>query len=604
MPNSLTVPTKMATSHSKATYEIDNLIRVRETTDAETPNEKPFPPSTTFPSQPAAQGTFVNVNHHFDGERHWNKGHRYLNPTHHGVGLTGPLPPSEKTHHRDILGRITQRPRDLLRYISPTYGKPAHLIVQAAPQAYRSPQGGWRRVKLKGTAPTLLRLSIWALGDGESSPDDVGEIMWIIGKVILAIPAQLCVVAWPFTRSRVMRGMYPGFPSRSWDYPKYARNSLDASPCAQTSVSWNGAIYDVTGEQTRLIQPRQLMINYEGTWTLSPGTSQPYIVISYTTKHFKADAAGRGVVEKIAEQMAREAGVDAYWLDYKCRAAGQPMLTDDVHRLCDVFRGARQVCVVLPDLTLEKKREWGCRMWTLTEVLLSASPKIKFCSPEMTEEHTKLELAAGVWTDGEPTRLLAEHYSGLLNLSRLELISLGLKALSSRRSEKEWTPGDIAYALMALLRYRPRMNPEDSLFQALARLSLANDSDRIVERMVCMLPDPTKTHHSSFVLEDVLGANLWDIEPLCQVAGVGNGNEIILDACRAVSIRWKDIPRIEYVGRETWKKLFATLSLRSGPYWFLFGIIIAGRGLIGVGVVFLLIGLALVIASPWSVIAL
>ena len=147
------------------------------------------------------------------------------------------------------------------------------------------------------------------------------------------------------------------------------------------------------------------------------------------------------------------------------------------------------------------------------------------------------------------------------------------------------------------------MNPEDTLFQALARLSLANDSDQIVERMICMLPDPSKTHHTSFVLQDVLGAKLWDIEPLCQVAGVGNNEEVILDGCRGVSIRWKDIPRIEYNGRITWKKLGASVVLRSGPLWFILGIILVAVRNYG-GVVLLLIGLALVIAAPWSVVTL
>lgn len=219
-----------------------------------------------------------------------------------------------------------------------------------------------------------------------------------------------------------------------------------------------------------------------------------------------------------------------------------------------------------------------------------------------------MELAANVWTDGEPARLLAEHYTGLLTLSRLELISLGLEALAYRRDmESEWTPGDVAYALMSLLHYRPRMNPSDNLFQALARLSLANDSDRIIERLTCMLPDATKTYHSAFVLEDVLGAKLWDIEPLCQVAGVGEGNEYFLDGCQGASIRWKDIPNIRLVGRKTWKKFYASVALRTGPIWFFIGILMLaagnpnGHALLGFGSISFLIGTFLIFASPWTV---
>ena len=570
----------------------------------ETLDEKWLRTPITVTAEPVEQRSFADINHQYDGGRHWMKGRRYLNPTPHAVGKVAPLPPSELMRHRDILGRITQRPRDLLRYISPTYGKPSHILVQATATASLAPQGEWRQVPVRGTAPTILRLSVWALGDGQLSAANFEEVVWTIGKTILIIPLQLFVLSWPFGSSRQMQAFYPEFPSRSWDYPKYARNPLDANPNAVSKTSWNGAVYDIAGDQQRLLRPRLMMINNDGTWELREGTSQPYIVISYTTKHFKPNATGYALVARMAEEMAYEAGVDAYWLDFKCRVSEQPQLTDDVHRICDVFRGARQVCIILPDLSIDSKQEWGSRMWTLTEVLLSASHKVKFCTSEETEEMSKLELAAGVWTDGEPTRLLAEHYTGLLTLSRLELISLGLKALSSRKSEKEWTPGDIAYALMALLRYRPRMNPEDSLFQALARLSLANDSDRIVERMVCMLPDPMKTHHTAFVLEDILGANLWDIEPLCQVAGVGNGNEVILDGCRGISIRWKDIPQIAFGGRVTWKKWGASTSLRSGPAWFLVGIYLTVSGNVAGGVIVLLIGLALILVAPWAVVAL
>jgi hypothetical protein len=50
---------------------------------------------------------------------------------------------------------------------------------------------------------------------------------------------------------------------------------------------------------------------------------------------------------------------------------------------------------------------------------------------------------------------------------------------------------------MGLLGHRPRANPDNSQFQALARLSLASDSDRVVERMMCMLPDTEANDYKS-----------------------------------------------------------------------------------------------------------
>lgn len=555
--------------------------------------------------------TIVDINRHFDGGRHRSREWKtFTNPRLQDVGCEQPIPPAQTFRHRDVLSRETWKPKDLLRYLSPTYGKSFRMLVQATDAASQRPPGDWRRTRLGGNAPTILRLSEWALKESKAARNgEVEEIFLLMGKVLVTIPLQLFLVSWPFTRSRNIQLFYPAFPGRSWDYPKHARNRLDAHPLTAEKVGHNGDVYQVAGNLERLLAPRKLMVKKGDSWELSSGTGQPYICISYTGAHFPRDASGKcSQVERLAEIMALEAGVGAYWLDYRCRATSQPELSEDVHRICDVFRGARQIVVVLPDtaLSLTRMREWGQRMWTLTEALLSTSDLIKFCTTEQSLERSKIELAEEVWEDHETTRLLAEHYTGLLNLSRLELITLALEALIRRqyqnpeKLQSTWTQADVAYALMALLRYRPRMDPTDSLFQALARLSLANDSDRIVERMVSMLPDPAATHHSSFVLEDHLGANLWDIEPLCQVAGVSNDREIILDGCKAVSIRWKDIPRIEYVGRTTWKKLFGAISLRSGGLWLLVGIITVGVGS-AAGAIFLVIGLILTIAAPWSV---
>jgi hypothetical protein len=65
---------------------------------------------------------------------------------------------------------------------------------------------------------------------------------------------------------------------------------------------------------------------------------------------------------------------------------------------------------------------------------------------------------------------------------------------------------------------------------------LSNDSDRIVERMVCMLPVREVGSSSWLGTADAFGANLWDIEPMCQVAGICNDEAVIIDSCHAVPI--------------------------------------------------------------------
>jgi hypothetical protein len=216
----------------------------------------------------------------------------------------------------------------------------------------------------------------------------------------------------------------------------------------------------------------------------------------------------------------------------------------------------------------------------------------------------RVSLADDVWAQDQVGRLLAEHFSGSLILSQPELISFGIQALSARHTKPLYTEGDLAYALMGLLGHCPRANPDDNQFQALARLSLANDSDRIVERMVCMLPDAEANDYKSnkkFVVKDKLGANLWDIEPLCQVAGVCEGSAVILDGCRGATIRWKNIPKIAYVKRKSYRRTAATAALRSGALVLIIGISFAATKQKAAGAVFLVLGLILLFSSPWSI---
>ena len=544
----------------------------------------------------------VDVSRHFDGQMHWSwvQWTQYRNPDR----VAEQAMTSEHFVHRDILSRITTRPKDVLRYLSPSYGKALRIRVQSTD--IHQTTGDWRRVKVQGNAPLLLRLSSWTI-KSPGSTMDIADILLIAAKLLVVLPAQLILLLIPMGDNSAVRSTYYGLPVRCWDYPKYARNSLHASPHVAETVDWKDKVYTVSGDQSRLLRPRRLIVCHQGKWELMTGTTEPYLFISYTATQFSPkDARACRKLETLAQAKAEEAGLKAYWLDHRCmETTPGPEFTDDVHRICDVIRGAVQVCVMVPGFSEASLHDWGKRMWTLPEALLSSNPNIRFCSSESTMQVSKIALAADVWKDGETSRLLAEHFTGLLTLSRLELISLGLEALGNRETQSLHTQGDLAYALMSLLKQRPRMNPYDTLFQALARLSLANDSDQIVERMICMLPDVAASPNlnKKFIVNDQLGAKLWDINPLCQVAGVCSDDGIILDGCRGISIRWKDIPQITPSRRSAWKRIFAELALRSGPLWFLFGCVLLafGSSLTAAGVFVLLIGLALLIAAPWSV---
>ena len=76
-------------------------------------------------------------------------------------------------------------------------------------------------------------------------------------------------------------------------------------------------------------------------------------------------------------------------------------------------------------------------------------------------------------------------------LSELQLFTCAIQAmakLSTGKNRQGYTTTDMAYAAMGLLSYRISPNPSDSAFQAIARLSLVNDSNLLLERLVCLWP--------------------------------------------------------------------------------------------------------------------
>jgi hypothetical protein len=129
---------------------------------------------------------------------------------------------------------------------------------------------------------------------------------------------------------------------------------------------------------------------------------------------------------------------------------------------------------ISPEFTYALLVQWGTRMWTFPEVLLSPGVSI----PVYTRGGdlgaplivAKNQFAGRVWgeLDAAESRQLIDHYLGNLGLSRLELAVTALKCLYDRQTT-EHLPGDQAYALMGLLRMRPQIDQTDSPFQAFAR---------------------------------------------------------------------------------------------------------------------------------------
>lgn len=550
---------------------------------------------------------------HFSGKRGWSKGITYQKPNRaewelESRGDKDPQPLLDQAteyFHRDCFGRVTFRPRDVIRYISPTDAKPTRLIVQASPSAI-SPPGDWRRTKLSGQVPFVFRVSEWALSPSDERANGRRPFFGVLNSIcrtIAVAPVLLFTLSLPIEQAWVnsdFQDKYTIFPNFFWDYPKFSRNEMDMKP--KNGLESEQALLDQDAKhlcyKVRQVRPRQLMVLKNNVWALDPNPHEylPYIFISWTTKHFNCRESERDRVriEKIAQAQAIDAGVSAYWFDFRCMApeSEKKLRNGDVYRMCDVIRGARLVCIVLPDLTSQSKSEWGSRMWTLPEAMLSQSKHIQFCSPRTEEASiepsrngnnsaklphhietlSKLDVTDAIWgqnqVPNQSTRILAEHFSGVVTLGRLELFTVALEALMSKKFS-EYNKADPAYALMGFLNHRVQLEGKEGLFEALVRLSLENDSNRLVERMVCMFPEPgldEKALWRAMTGPDQYGARLWDIEPLTQVAGLGHDSEIILDRCRGIAIRWKAFPQMKYKREYGPRRLIAELTLRSGAY--------------------------------------
>jgi hypothetical protein len=72
-------------------------------------------------------------------------------------------------------------------------------------------------------------------------------------------------------------------------------------------------------------------------------------------------------------------------------------------------------------------------------------------------------------------------------LSRLGLVTCAVQAFW-KRNAGPFVKGGRSYALMGLVRCRPLENTKDEDFEAFVRLSLAKDSDKLLERLICLLP--------------------------------------------------------------------------------------------------------------------
>lgn len=420
-------------------------------------------------------------------------------------------------------------------------------------------------------------------------------------------------------------GFYDPIPYKHWGYPKTARNFCEDR---RPKLSADRTIPD------RILRPRYLCFlqhpedtsTLHGvktvlveTWLAEHGDSTEinYLFLSYTGVQFdKSSPRDMDALREIGEIATRNAGLQAYWIDLDCMPDKQE-LEDDVHRISDVVRGASSLAIAVGPFTgdveqdgstLEYLKIWGDRMWTWPEVLLAplGSEILVYTRGLDLDRPLRIDkrnFAALAWNDAPVARQLIDHYEGTLGLSRLELVILGLQSLKKRiRGTKKYCDGDLSYALMGLLRQRPKVDKSDSAFQAFARLSLANDSDMLLERLICILPKDRQGDWSA--MDDSWNVNLWDIYPSCQIAGIGNDDTVLIDGAFGATIRWESFARVAATTKETWTRWISRCLLRGAPVWFINGVVLtsfskgSASPLLAIGIIFLLLALITILVSP------
>ncbi|KAI1338539.1 hypothetical protein F5Y15DRAFT_407562 [Xylariaceae sp. FL0016] len=510
--------------------------------------------------------------------------------------------------YRNVFNQDEVKYSDVAVYLSPTNYRPKRLVVQCSDHIYQDQNAmgvDWRRKKINGSVPKVLMLSEWALRPFQRT-GVWAKIHGSIRLMSIAMPLQV-LLAFPGTSSwenEDYEDMYPDFPAYHWHWAKHAINPLDQRPVSTTKAGLT-KLPETASSRKRSVRPRKLYRRQQdGNWAVidNPPLDLPYVFISHAKKSFHIGGKnGDALIRRMAKAATIKAGYEACWIDMDCiDQTNSEEKSLDIYRMCDVIRSSKRVVVMLPDDRVETRKIWGTRMWTLPEALLAPGIEIDFFTLDggMRTLHL-IEMSAEIWDDaansedaGGATRLLAEHYGGELVLSRLELFTTAVEAFFSRSllDYHGMTPSDVALAMMGLLHYRIDHDDTDTVFQSLARLSLSNDSDRILERMVSLYPYPPDNTlpstddkgNSSFnpfytlTQPDQYSTHLWDIQPSCYAVGIAHeDNTVLLDSCRVMHIRWKGFPKIVVARDLGLGRMLAMLFVTAGTWWFLQGFMIA-----------------------------
>ncbi|KAG2046736.1 hypothetical protein BDR06DRAFT_964692 [Suillus hirtellus] len=536
----------------------------------------------------------------------------------------------------DDIGRLrTHGPEQ--RYLSPTTGLCRQLKVQAV-----TPSGKFE-VPIKDNTSEACKVAIWLLTHspvrGQYFFKWIGKFFWFALKLFWPIIWFLVEVYFNSGNS----GEDEDTSYNTGYYRPYLRQFQGQLWAARSRTEHSSRHKEEPGTNTRThtCYPRVLMIrgSNRNEWVRCVDRDTiihtQYIAISYRAADVYSRGSG-GKREKAQFTDDVRAAVlgqqfDAYWLDLECLGETESEQNLDVYCMSDVYRRAETTLIMLgrADSGEDKCwRSWGGRVWTFPEALLSSRLCYKFRDREEVKPLSLFQLANLAYTNSEDEQAIVNAYgNGKDPLERLERLALLKQAIWRRDMEGLSTlsgpplppkadvigggsvtgggykphKAERVYALMGFFEHRIQPNHHEDELQGLARLSMANDNDRITERMVSMFPS-TSTPGASrrwYADNDIYHANLWDILPEIQVAGVTENGALVLDGCRAAAIRWKDFPDVAYANTYS----LTRTVVGSVPYFSWLSIII-GSAIVWIkisragGIVFIVFGIILLLLSP------
>ncbi|KAI9569782.1 hypothetical protein HD554DRAFT_447622 [Boletus coccyginus] len=509
------------------------------------------------------------------------------------------------------------------RYVSPTTGVCRKLVVQSV-----NPQGpDERRIKDHTSQVNRLARSLHSMNpfSKDAFPKWVGTWMLFSLKLLLAL-------IWVFIRIFFSGG---SGAYRTGDYKPYIRYFRGQLWAARSPKEYSSRTKDKKEQNipTHSLYPRLLMIREPGgnQWKACTDTDiithTKFVAISYCADDMYTDGPNREREEENFIRDARAAVVqqnfNAYWLDLECLSKNPEEKKLDLYCMADIYRGAEITLIMLNSQGLDGRdgawRRWGGRVWTFPEALLSQRLYYGFRNEAEIKPVSLHQLANHAYPGYELEQAIINGYSGKDQLDRLERLTL-LKSAIWRRGitlpSQEPIPSSVVnhstintpntsgpytanrvYALMGFFDHRIQPDYSENDLLALARLSMANDNDRIVERMVSLLPTTTSQAARWYADDDVYSANLWDILPEIQVAGITKQGALVLDGCRAACIRWKDFPEVASNRSPSVRRALAGFV----PYlaWpiMIFGMVLCAS-IPAAGAVLLLCGIGLLLLSP------